>query len=244
MFSPSSPDKAKNWFLWLFLKFNLAFFGFLWLLSGLLSTNTILLFLGGMMFLLGVYFLYNDYKKDPYGILKLISYQFLFWYRFKGPSISRKPYSYYFQTMGVVSLDIYRSIAVRKVDLENGVSKFLKIKIPELCPECQGKRGKSLSVQVECSHCQNGIQFYHVNSIPMPLPCKQCLGTGWTPIEPCNTCNGDGCRWKYKKLKVQIPPQSSVGMQLRIPRQGKIELKTFQIGDLYLKLRKKVFGIF
>jgi DnaJ-class molecular chaperone len=206
--------------------------------------NMVILILGGAMLVVGSFFVYSDYKEDPYGILKLITYQFILWGRIKGPIITRKPYAYYFPTLGSNSQDISRSIVATPSELEKGVTKILKIKSPELCPECQGKRGKSFSVQVECSHCQNGVQYHHVGTISMPLPCKHCLGTAWKPIENCPTCNGDGCRWKYKKIKVHIPPHSSFGMQLRIPKQGKIELKMFQIGDLYLKLRRKVFGIF
>ena len=206
--------------------------------------NLVFFSLGGVMLLIGSYLLYNDYKADPYGILKLLSYQFLLWWRIRGPIITRKPYIYYFPSIGFLSQDISRSLAVTPKELETGTSKTLKIKTPELCPECQGKRGESLSIQVECSHCQNGLQYHRINTISMPLPCKHCLGTGWTPVEKCPTCKGEGCRWKFKKLKVQIPPLSSFGMQLRIANQGKLELKMFQIGDLYLKLRKKVFGIF
>lgn len=244
MFTPSSPDQAKRWFLWFFLKCNLAFFGFLFFLNGLFSINTFSFGLGVLVSLLGIYLLYGDYKKDPYGILKLISYQFQLWWRIKGPIISRKPYIYYFPTLGFLSQDIYQNTALTAFELEHGASKSLKIKTPELCPECKGKRGKALSVQVECSQCQDGLQYIHVNSIAMPLPCKNCLGTGWIPIEKCNACQGIGCRWKNKRLKVKIPPQSSVGMQLKIPKQGKIELKSFQKGNLYLKLRKKIFGVF
>ena len=206
--------------------------------------NLVNLGLGGMMLLVGVYLLYGDYKEDPYGILKLVSYQFLLWWRIRGPVITRKPYIYYFPTIGLLSQDIFRRLPVTQREIENGVVKILKIKTPELCPECQGKRGKALSVQVECPHCQNGLQYHHVKTISMPLPCKHCLSTGWTPVEKCSTCKGKGCRWKKKKIKVQIPPQSSFGMQMRITKQGKIELKSLTTGDLYLKLRKKVLGIF
>ena len=202
----------------------------------------ILLSIGGIMFLIGFYLLYSDYKKDPYGILKLVKYQFQLWWRLKGPTISRKPYVYYFPTLGILSQDIYRNIGLSTFELTEGASKVLKIKTPELCPKCKGKRGKSLSVQVECSDCREGVQVNNINSVKMPLPCKRCLGTGWIPIEKCETCNGEGCTWKSKKLKVQIPPQSSSGVHLRIPKQGKIELKSLQKGDLILKLRNKVFG--
>jgi len=206
--------------------------------------NLLNFILGGIMLSVGTFLLYSDYKEDPYGILKLFSYQFLLWWRIHGPLITRKPYIYYFPAVGLLSQDIFRNIAITPNELENGLSKIVKIKTPELCSECLGKRGKALSVQIECSHCQNGLQYHQVSTMAMPLPCKHCLGTGWTPVEKCNTCKGEGVQWKNKKIKIQIPRHSSFGLQLRIPRQGKIEVKTFQIGDLYLKLRKKVFGIF
>ncbi|MFX0052048.1 MAG: hypothetical protein ACFE8U_12265 [Candidatus Hermodarchaeota archaeon] len=137
--------------------------------------------------------------------------------------------------------NVIHTISLPKKDLDEGINLLVRVKTPQLCPECDGKRNKPLTVQIECSDCQNGRQIYSYSSTAIPMPCNHCLGTGWIPIHPCPSCRGKGAIWRKQLIRVQIPPYSKVGTKLRIPALGKIDPKNLQSGDLIIKLRQKIF---
>ncbi len=178
-------------------------------------------------------------------MLALFRIQFLLWYRLQGPFDSLRPYIYFFpEGDHLQKQDIVRNVSVQKKDLINGINLLINTKIVQQCPECNGKRNKPLTVQIECSSCQKGKNYYSFGGNIIPIPCKKCLGTGWIPLHPCPTCKGKGAVWQKQKIRVQIPSSSREGVLLRIPTLGKINPETLQSGDLLLKLRKKILNFF
>jgi len=177
-------------------------------------------------------------------MLALFRIQFLLWYRLQGPFNSLRPYIYFFpEGDRLQKQDIVRRVSVHKNDLINGTTLLISSKIVQPCPECNGKRNKPLTVQIECPSCQKGKNYYSFGENTVPIPCKKCLGTGWNPLHPCITCKGKGAVWQKQKIRIHIPLFSQEGTLLRIPALGKINPESLHSGDLLLKLRKKILNI-
>ena len=244
MFSEEISDEARKWMIWFFLKANVFIFGLFFLFNGFMYQSTLTLIIALPLLVIGVVLVYRDIQSDPYQILRLFKIQILLWWRLQGPFIRRKPFFYHFPEGNQLQVKhLIRTVSVTQKELIEGVNKSITTKIAQLCPECDGKRSKPMTVQIECSRCEDGRKIQPLGAIYIPIPCNYCLGVGWIPVHPCIVCHGKGSVWKKQKIRFQIPPLASAGTRLRIPALGKIDPKTFHQGDLYLKLRKKLFNL-
>lgn len=244
MFQNGISKEARKWLIWFFLKLNLAILAILFIIEGILGRNSFLLLFGFVILPISAILVIKDVQNDPYYILRFLRIQFLLWSRLRGPFIARHPYNYYFQK-GLLfqQYDVTKSLRINDQELKQGGEKIVQIKIPTICSECGGKRNQPMTVQIECNKCIQGVQLHSINTINFPLPCNHCLGTGWIPVHPCKTCNGKGSLWKNKRIRVHIPMETIVGTKLRIPTLGRVNPKTLQQGDLYIKLKKKIFNL-
>ncbi|MFX1516797.1 MAG: DnaJ C-terminal domain-containing protein [Promethearchaeota archaeon] len=244
MFSEEISHEARRWMIFFFLKANIFIFGLFFLLNGFMYQSTLTLIVAFPLLVIGMILVYHDVQSDPYQILRLFKIQVILWWRLQGPFIKRKPYFYHFpEGNQLQEKDLTRTVSVTQKELIEGVNKRITVKTAQLCPECDGKRSKPMTVQIECSQCKDGRQIQPLGAIYVPTPCKYCLGVGWIPVHPCSICRGKGSVWRNQKIRVQIPPQASTGTKLRIPALGRIDPKTLQQGDLFLKLRKKLFNL-
>ncbi|MFX0209807.1 MAG: hypothetical protein ACFFDT_27745 [Candidatus Hodarchaeota archaeon] len=245
MYSNEISDEARKWMIWFLLKANLIIIGLFILFNGLINEDILIVLIALVLLLIGGILVYLDIQNDPYQMLKLLKIQTLLWWRLRGPLISRKPFYYHFpEGSQLQQPHLVRSVSVQQKDLIQGLRMLTTVKIAQLCSECSGKRSKPMTVQIECSYCQNGRQIHSLGAMNIPIPCNHCLGIGWVPIHPCPVCRGEGSVWRKQTIRVQIPPNSSVGTKLRIPTLGKVNPKTLQQGDLFLKIRKNLFNLF
>ncbi len=245
MISNDTFTKGRRWLFWLFLKVNLFFISLFFIFEGLLLQDLIFLGIGFILIIVSGSLIYRDAKQDPYNFIKLFYIQMLLWWKLRGPLQTNKPYIIHFPESGHLNLgNLVKTISVKKETLIQGKSLLVNVKTVEICSECNGRRSKPLSVQIECKKCQNGRNYFSLNMMKIPIPCTDCLGTGWIPVHPCPTCNGNGSFWRNRNIKVQIPPYSKPGTKLRIPKLGKVNPKTLHQSDLFLKLRERFLNIF
>jgi len=244
MFQEGISSEARKWMIKFFLKVNSIVLAVIFIFDGLFTRNWLLAVIGIIILPIGAVLVNQDVRKDPYHLLKFFKTQFLLWFRLQGPYISRQSYNYYYPEGQLIQkYDVIKTLRVGKEELKQGVDKIFQIKIPKICPTCGGKRNKPMTVQVECAKCQQGRQIHSIDKFPVPLPCNFCLGIGWIPIDPCETCKGKGSIWKKQRIRIHIPPQTIVGTKLRIPALGKVNPKTLQQGDLYIKLKKRILNV-
>jgi hypothetical protein len=244
MFSEQIDPKARNWMIFFFLKTNLVIFGILFLFNGFLYHSAVVLLIALPPLFIGLILVYHDIQSDPYQMLRLFKIQMILWWRLQGPLIKRKPFYYHFpEGSQLQQQHLNRTVSVTQKEMVEGVTRIITARFAQLCSECGGKRSEPMTVQIECPQCENGRQYHPLGAISIPIPCKSCLGVGWSPIKPCSRCGGDGSVWENQRIRVQIPPHTSPGTKLRIPTLGRINPKTLHQGDLFLKLRKKIFNI-
>ena len=150
---------------------------------------------------IGGILVYKDVKKDPYQLLELFKIQLLLYWRVQGPLITRQPYIYHYpEGMIIQNRDDTRTLPVSNSDLISGKTLLINTKTAQFCEECNGKRNKPLTVHIQCEKCQEGRIWKSARGLTIPIPCNQCLGTGWIPVEPCTSCNGKGVRWENRKI--------------------------------------------
>ncbi len=244
MFQEGISNDARKWMIKFFLKVNSVILAIIFIFDGIFAGNWLLLVIGIIILPIGAILVNQDIHKDPFYLLKFFKVQFLLWFRLQGPFISRRPYNYYYPEGQLMQrYDVKKTLRVSKKELNQGTEKIIQLKIPKICPTCGGKRNKSMTVQVECTKCEKGRQFQLIDKLTIPIPCNFCLGTGWVPVHPCETCKAEGSIWKKQRIRIHIPPQTIVGTKLRIPALGKINPKTLQQGDLYIKLTKRILDI-
>ena len=206
--------------------------------------TSFLLVIGILTLPIGIFLVHQDVRRDPYHIVQFYSVQFQLWFRLQGPLITRQPYNFHYpEGRNLQQYDIIRSLRVTKRELEQETEKIIKTRVPKLCSDCRGKRNKPMTVQIECNYCKQGRQLKQVGTFTIPIPCNKCLGLGWIPVSPCETCNGKGSIWNKQRIRIYITPYTAVGTKLRIPDLGKVDVKTFQQGDLYIKLKKRVLDL-
>ncbi|MHA1227113.1 MAG: zinc finger domain-containing protein [Candidatus Hodarchaeales archaeon] len=246
MFNLDERDESQKWIIWFFIKVNLLFFGIFLAINGLIDQNIPIILIAMLMSVISGFLVYRDASKDPYDVLKLFKVQFILYWRLQGPLISKKPFYYHFpEGYHLQNIDIIRKIALTNDELKKGKKIIIATNVPQICPECGGKRNKELTVQIECPKCKSkGRIIYDVGSMVIPVPCDKCAGVGWIPVEPCAKCHGNGVIWEKQRIRVQVPSYSTPGTKLRIPALGKINAKTFEQGDLYFKIRKKILNLF
>ena len=139
------------------------------------------------------------------------------------------------------------------VDLEmsleeafKGLEKEVELKKMVICPECQGKGGKSLK---KCPLCQGsgyqqirGSGFFGI--IIQQRPCSQCHGRGEIPEEACPKCRGQGRISQIKKIKVTIPAGIENGQILKLTGQGEAAPYGGMSGDLFINIHVKPDQLF
>jgi len=245
MFTLNSQSKIRKWIILFFIKLNFVILGSFFLVDGLLTQNPFIIIISIIFLIFGGFFTYKDVKTDPYNLLKIFKSQLLLFWSLRGPIISRQPYYYHFPVGTYLQKTrITRTIRISSKKLQTGTRLALTKKLPYICPNCKGKRNIEHTVHIECQKCKQGIKYLNIGSGTLPIPCKDCLGTGWIPIQPCNNCYGKGVIWKNQSIRISIPENTSQKMKLRIPRLGKINPKTFERGELYFILQKKILDLF
>lgn len=119
-----------------------------------------------------------------------------------------------------------------------GTEKEIEVTRLESCATCNGSGAKPGSTPVTCSSC--GGQGQIVTSAQTPLgqfrqisTCPMCGGTGESST-PCNTCGGDGCVRRTKKISLKVPAGVDSGSRLRVRSEGNAGKRGGPPGDLYV----------
>ena len=244
MYQDGIPKKARYWIIRFLLKAYLLILAVIFIFEGIFMANGIILVAGIFLLPFGTLLVRQDIKNDPYNLLQFYKVQFLLWNRLQGPIITRRPYNHHYpEGRRLQQYDVIRTLKVKKKDLIRGINKVIGVKIPAVCHKCGGKRNTPMTVQVECNRCKQGRQHNLIDEITITIPCSKCLGLGWIPVHPCETCKGKGSIWQNQRIKVNIPPHTKAGTKLRIPALGKVDVKTLQQGNLYIQVKQGFLDI-
>lgn len=111
------------------------------------------------------------------------------------------------------------------------------------CEVCSGTGAKKGTEMVSCKSCNGKGTIREqkrtiFGSIEMTKACDTCSGSGKTPKEKCNVCDGLGINKKQEEVKIKIPAGIENGEMIRLSGAGEA-IKSGVSGDLYVKVHVK-----
>lgn len=135
--------------------------------------------------------------------------------------------------------DLQYNLEVSLEDVAFGAEKEIKFKRNVTCSKCNGTGADKESDVINCSTCNGtGVQTVlrqtPFGRIQTQSTCHNCGGRGKEIKNKCSKCNGSGIEEEETKLKVDIPPGSQDGTNLRLSGKGEAGEKGGSQGDLYL----------
>lgn len=111
----------------------------------------------------------------------------------------------------------------------------------DVCPECSGKGGKSLTRCTVCSgsghiteaHQQRGVFIQNTRL------CPTCNGKGAMPADICEECNGTGSTETNKEINLEVPAGLRDGQPIGAAGEGGRGVNGGPPGDLIVKMTMK-----
>lgn len=145
-----------------------------------------------------------------------------------------------------------RDAAVRGTDLRydleisleeaaRGVEKEIELERFDTCPSCFGTGAERGSAPETCPSCKGSGQMRYSQRTPLGsftqiTTCTNCGGSGTVLRNPCKQCRGSGRTPLKKKLTITIPKGVDTGMRLRLSGEGEAGERGGGRGDLYVFL--------
>ncbi|MCL4113449.1 UNVERIFIED_CONTAM: hypothetical protein GTU68_008700 [Idotea baltica] len=140
------------------------------------------------------------------------------------------------------NLRIKVSLSLQEVD--EGVTKKIKVKKQVSCSTCNGSGAKDSSSQKTCGTCQGSGYVRQVKStflghMQTTTACPTCSGTGQVITANCNTCKGEGRNYESETLEIDIPAGVEDSMQLSMRGKGNAGKNGGPAGDLLISIEVK-----
>jgi len=102
-----------------------------------------------------------------------------------------------------------------------GVTKKIRLAVPENCTLCGGGGEVAGNEQKVCPRCQGSGQVTHAQGgFSISRTCPSCLGRGITTGQACPQCRGTGTIKKKKTIAVKIPPGIADGETIKLKGLG------------------------
>lgn len=135
-------------------------------------------------------------------------------------------------------------VALTLDEIDNGVTKKIKVKKQVSCQTCGGSGAKDSSSRKTCGTCQGSGYVRQVRStflghMQTTTACPTCSGTGQVITASCNTCKGDGRVYESETIEIEIPAGVEDGMQLSMRGKGNAGKNGGPAGDLLISIEVK-----
>ncbi len=135
-------------------------------------------------------------------------------------------------------------VALTLDEIDNGVTKKIKVKKQVSCHTCNGSGAKDSSSKKTCGTCQGSGYVRQVRStflghMQTTTACPTCSGTGQVITASCNTCKGDGRVYESETIEIEIPAGVEDGMQLSMRGKGNAGKNGGPAGDLLISIEVK-----
>lgn len=106
-----------------------------------------------------------------------------------------------------------------------GVDKEIKVRRPEVCPQCHGSGADPGTSPVRCANCNGSgevrrMRQSFLGSFVNVTACPVCGGSGETIPNPCAVCNGRKQVTRTATLNVKVPPGVDNDTQIRLSGEG------------------------
>ena len=145
--------------------------------------------------------------------------------------------------------DLQVRIALTLEEIAEGVSKKLRVKRLDSCPECSGHGTAAGSEKKVCPQCKGSGQVRRITrslfgQMVNVSTCDVCNGAGNVISTPCPECRGEGRIRTQTTISVNIPAGVAAGNYIPIEGKGDIGRQGGPPGDLIVVVDEKEHDIF
>ena len=134
-------------------------------------------------------------------------------------------------------------------EIENGVTKKIKVKKQVSCDTCGGSGAKNKSSVQTCNTCGGSGYVRQVRStflgqMQTTTVCPTCSGSGESITAKCTKCKGDGRTMDSETIEIEIPAGVEDNMQLSMRGKGNAGKNGGPNGDLLISIEEKPHDLF
>ncbi len=134
--------------------------------------------------------------------------------------------------------DIRAEIEISLQQAADGVTKKIRLAVPETCRECNGAGHVPGGEQQVCPRCHGTGQVTHAQGgFSISRPCPSCLGRGVTMGKDCPVCRGLGTVKRRKTVAVKIPAGIADGGTIKLRGLGYPGKNGGVTGDLIIRVK-------
>ncbi len=135
-------------------------------------------------------------------------------------------------------------VALTLEEIEEGVTKKIKVKKQSECDSCNGSGAKDSASVKTCGTCNGSGYVRQVKStflgqMQTTAACPTCNGSGQSITANCTTCKGEGRKYSEEVLEIEIPAGVQEGMQLSMRGNGNAGKNGGPAGDLLINIQEK-----
>jgi len=135
-------------------------------------------------------------------------------------------------------------VALTLEDIENGVTKKIKVKKQVGCNNCGGSGAKDSNSVTNCNTCGGSGYVRQVKStflgqMQTTAVCPGCSGSGQSITAKCGECKGVGSKLDSEMIELEIPAGVEDGMQLSMRGKGNAGKNGGPNGDLLINIEVK-----
>ena len=129
-------------------------------------------------------------------------------------------------------------------EIEQGVTKKIKVKKYVGCGACGGSGAKDPNAVKTCHTCNGSgyvrrVQQTFMGQMQSTTACPTCNGTGQVIVHKCGSCKGEGRVYDEETIQLDIPAGVSEGMQLSVSGKGNAGMNGGAAGDLLVNIKEK-----
>ncbi len=148
------------------------------------------------------------------------------------------------RSAGQKGSNIRIKVSLTLEDIENGVTKKIKVKKQLKCDSCGGSGAKDSRSVKTCGSCAGQGYVRQIRNTPLgqmqtTATCPTCNGAGQQITASCNYCKGEGTKMDAETIEIEIPAGVEDGMQLSMRGKGNAGKKGGPSGDLLINIEVK-----
>ncbi len=140
--------------------------------------------------------------------------------------------------------DLQINLALSLEEINEGVTKKIRVSRYNLCESCDGSGAQSGSDVIDCPTCHGRGEVRQVTRSLLGqmvniTTCPNCNGSGEVVQNPCDDCRGEGRVRSEAPVTIEIPAGVQEGNYLTIQGEGHAGPRNSISGDLIVIIKEK-----
>jgi molecular chaperone DnaJ len=146
-------------------------------------------------------------------------------------------------TRGQKGSNLRIKVSLTLEEIEQGITKKIKVKKQSKCGTCNGSGAKDASSVSTCTTCHGSgyvrqIKSTFLGQMQTTASCPTCNGSGKKITATCTSCRGEGVLVQPETIEIEIPAGVEHGMQLSMRGKGNAGKNGGPSGDLLITIEE------